>query len=73
VDKEYPIDVIEAIASKVAQEMLDATDDMKQHMLLEIVEALDRGEDVYSGLTNTVFIRPFMERFIDELLSYEEG
>jgi len=72
VDKEYPIDIIEAIASKIAQEMLDTTDDMKQHVLLEIIEALDRGEDVYSGLANTVFIHPFMESFIDELLRYEE-
>lgn len=71
-DNEYPTEVIEAIAIKVAQDMLETTSDMNQHVLLEIIEALERGEDVYNGLASTVFIRPFMEKFIDELLRYEK-
>lgn len=68
----YPAEVIEAIASKVAKDMLAESDDMSQHVLLEIVEALERGEDVYEGLARAVFTRPFMDKFINELLKYEE-
>ena len=70
-DIKYPNEVIKSIALKVAEELLNDTDDMKQHILLEVVEALGRGEDVYDGLLNKIFTRPFMERFIDELIKYE--
>jgi len=70
-DIKYPYEVIKSIALKVAEDLLDATDEMKQHILLEVVDALNRGEDVYDGLLDKVFTRPFMERFIDELIKYE--
>ena len=70
VDK-YPDEVIKAIALKVAKDLLADTNEMKQHLLLEVTEALVRGEDVYNGLLNTIFTQPFMERFIDELIKYE--
>jgi hypothetical protein len=63
---------IEAIATKVAKEFIEDTDDMQAHVLCEIIEALERGEDVYDGLANAIFTEPFMERFINELLKYEE-
>ena len=68
----YPAEVIKAIATKIAEDMLADTDGMSQHVLLEIIEALERGEDVYDGLANTVLTRPFMERLINELIKYEE-
>lgn len=64
--------IIEAIAVKIAQEFVAELDDMQHHVLLEIIEALERGEDVYDGLANPIFTHPFMEKFIDELLKYEE-
>jgi len=64
--------IIRSIAIKVASDLLNDTSDMQHHVLLEVIEALDRGEDVYDGLLNAVLARPFMERFIDELLKYEE-
>ena len=71
-DKASYDDVIRSIALNVARDLLNNTSDMQHHVLLEVIEALDRGEDVYDGLVNVVLARPFMERFIDELLKYEE-
>ena len=68
----YPAEVIKAIATKIAEDMLADTDGISQHVLLEIIEALERGEDVYDGLANTVLTRPCMERLINELIKYEE-
>jgi len=70
-DIKYTDEVIRAIALKVVKGMLASTDDMKKHVLLEVVEALKQGEDVYDGLLDTILTRPFMERFIDELIKYE--
>lgn len=70
-DIKYPYEVIKSIALKVAEDLIDDTDEMKQHILLEVVDALDKGEDVYDGLLDKVFTRPFMERFIDEIIKYE--
>jgi hypothetical protein len=70
-DIKYTDEVIRAIALKVVEDMLASTDDMKKHVLLEVVEALKQGEDVYDDLLDTILTRPFMERFIDELIKYE--
>ena len=67
----YTEEVIRSIALKVVNDMLSNTSDMKKHVLLEVVEALKQGEDVYDGLLDTILTRPFMERFIDELIKYE--
>ena len=71
VDK-YTDETIRAIAMKVARDLIDSNTDMQRYMLLDVVEALENGEDVDDGLTNMILTRPFMERFIDELLKYEE-
>ena len=70
VDK-HPDEVIRAIALRVAEDLLDSTNEMNHHVLLEVVEALNSGEDVYDDLLTTIVTRPFMERFIDELIKYE--
>lgn len=70
VDK-YSDEVMRSIALKVAKSLLADTSDMHRHILLEVTEALNRGEDVYSELVNTILAKPFMERFIDELIKYE--
>jgi len=70
-DIKYTDEVIRTIALRVAKDLLDNTSDMSSHLLLEVIEALDDGEDVYGELLNTVLARPFMERFIDELVKYE--
>ena len=70
VDK-HPDEVIRAIALRVAEDLLDSTNEMNHHVLLEVVEALNSGEDVYDDLLATILTRPFMERFIDELIKYE--
>ncbi len=71
-DVKYTDEVIRSIALEVAKDLLDNTDDMKQHVLLEVIESLERGEDVYDDLLNMILTRPYMEKFIDELLKYEE-
>jgi len=68
----YTDKVIRAAARKVAEDLLYTTDDMSKHVLFEVMEALDRGEDVYDDLVNTIFTRPFMERLATELLKYKE-
>lgn len=68
---EHNDEIIRSIALKVAQDLLDDTSDMRQHILLEVIEALERGEDVYDELLSKTFTRPFMERFINELIKYE--
>ena len=70
-DIKYTDEVMRSIAMKVAKDLLNDTSDMNHHVLLEVTEALARGEDVYGELVNTIFARPFMERFIDELIKYE--
>jgi len=70
-DIKYTDEVMRSIAVKVAKDLIEDASDMQRHVLLEVTEALDRGEDVYSELVNTIFARPFMERFIDELIKYE--
>lgn len=70
VDK-HPDEIIRAIALKVAEDLLASTNEMSHHVLLEVVEALKQGEDVYDDLVDTILTRPFMERFIDELIKYE--
>jgi hypothetical protein len=67
----HPDEIIRAIALKVAEDLLNSTDEMSHHVLLEVVESLRQGEDVYDGLLDTILTRPFMERFIDELIKYE--
>ena len=64
--------VIKIVAAKVAKELLEDCSGMQQCMLLDVVEALERGEDVDDGLADMILTRPFMEKFIDELLKYEE-
>ena len=70
-DIKYTEEVMRSIASKVAKDLIEDTSDMQRHVLLEVTEALARGEDVYGELVNTILARPFMERFIDELIKYE--
>ena len=70
-DIKYTDEVMRSIAIKVAKDLLENTSEMRRHILLEVTEALERGEDVYGELVNTIFARPFMERFIDELIKYE--
>ena len=68
----YTNDVIRNIAAKVAKEMMADSNDMQNCMLMDVVEALERGEDVDDGLADLILTRPFMEKFVDELLKYEE-
>jgi hypothetical protein len=70
-DVEHTDEIIRSIALKVAEDLLADTSDMCQHILLEVIEALERGEDVYDELLSKTFTRPFMERFINELIKYE--
>jgi len=71
-DIKYTDEVIRTIALKVAKDFLEDTTEMRAHMFLEVVEALDRGEDVYDNLLSTALPRPFVERLINELLEYKE-
>jgi len=64
-------EVLRNIASKIAKDLIDCGNDMGNCMLLDVVEAMERGEDVDDGLANMILTRPFMERFIEELLKYE--
>ena len=70
-DIKYTDEVLRSIASKVAKDLIEDSSDMQRHVLLEVTEALDRGEDVYGELVNSILARPFMERFIAELIKYE--
>ena len=70
-DTKYTEEVMRSIASKVAKDLIEDSSDMQRHVLLEVTEALARGEDVYGELVNSILARPFMERFIDELIKYE--
>lgn len=72
-DVKYNNEIIKAIADKITKEVFDDADKMSQQILAEIVEALDRGEDVYDNLLEVMLTRPFMEIFIDEIIKYEEG
>jgi hypothetical protein len=65
-------DKYQIVAAKVARQLMEESNDMQNHMLLEVVEALEKGEDVDNGLASIVFTHSFMEKFIDELLRYEE-
>lgn len=65
-------EVIKAIATEVARELIDCGSDMQNYMLMDVVEALERGENVDDGLANLILTRPFMERFVEALLKYEE-
>jgi hypothetical protein len=65
-------EIIRKIATKVAKDLIERGSDMSNYMLLEVVESMDRGEDVDDGLANMILTRPFMEKFIDELIKYEE-
>jgi hypothetical protein len=65
-------DKYQIVAAKVARQLMEENNDMQNHMLLEVVEALEKGEDVDNGLASIVFTHSFMEKFIDELLRYEE-
>ena len=65
-------EVIKAIATEVAKEFIDCGNDMQNCMLMDVVEALERGEDVDDGLANLILTRPFMERFVEALVKYEE-
>lgn len=69
---EYNDEIMRDIAAKVAKDLVESTSDMQQLMLLDVLEALKKGEDVDDGFINLILTRPFMERFIDELLKYEE-
>jgi len=71
-DIKYTDEIIRSIALEVAKDLLKNSDEMKQHVLLEVIEALNGGEDVHNGLLNMILTRPYMEKFIDELLKYEE-
>lgn len=66
-------EVLKTIATKVAKDLIESSNDMQNYMLMDVVEALDRGEDVDDSLASLILTRPFMERFVDELLKYEEG
>ena len=68
----YTDEIIRVVAAKVAKDMIDDCNDMQKYMLMDVVEALEKGEDVDDGLATMILTRPFMERFIDELLKYEE-
>lgn len=72
-DIKYDGKVIKAIADRITKEVFDDADKMRQHMLIDIVEALDRGEDVYDDLLEMMLTRPYMEIFIEEVIKYEEG
>jgi len=72
VTSEYTDEVIRNIAAKIAKDFIDESSDMQQCMLEDVIQALEKGEDVDDGLTNMILTRPFMERFIDELLKREE-
>ena len=68
----YTDEILRAAARKVAESLIYESNDMSRHVLFEVLEALDKGEDIYDDLVNTIFTRPFMERFVTELLKYEE-
>jgi len=70
-DDKY-IEDLRNIATEIAKELLVNSSEMKNQMLLDITESLERGEDVYENLLTAILTKPFMERFIDELIKYEE-
>jgi len=59
------------LAIKVAREVLQELNGMKGHLLSEVLESLEEGDDVNDELIAMV-IYPFMDRFIDEILKHEE-
>ena len=65
-------DKIEAIAVDIAKDFIENGSDMRQCMLMNVIKALENGEDVDDGLLGMVLTRPFMEKFIDELLKLEK-
>lgn len=71
-NNDYTEELAAEIGLRVAKEMMAEASEMQQHMMGELVESLEKGEDVYDKLVDLMLIRPFMERFIDELLKYEE-
>ena len=64
-------EIYRTIAIKVAKELLEELNGMQGHLLSEVLEALEEGDDVNDELLAMV-IDPFMDRFIDEILKYEE-
>jgi hypothetical protein len=65
-------EIVRKIAIKIAKDLIDCSSEMSNCMLKDVVDAMERGEDVDDGLANMILTRPFMERFINELLKYEE-
>ena len=65
-------EVLKKVATKIAKDTIDCGSDMSNCMLLDIIEAMERGEDVDDSFAELILTRPFMERFIEELLRYEE-
>jgi hypothetical protein len=72
VEDKYTDEVIKVAALKIAKEFIDETTDMRAHMLLELVKALEEGEDVYDDLVSMILTRPFVEKLINELLNHKE-
>lgn len=66
------IEDMKTIATQIAKDLLETSGEMKNQMLLDIMESLERGEDVYDELLSMILTRPFMEKFIDKLIEYEE-
>ena len=72
-DIEYTDEVLQEISQRVIKSFLEDCTEMDKHILLEILDALEKGKNVHEKLMNSVFVRPFMEKFIDEIIKYEEG
>ena len=68
----YTEDEIKEMAAKVADEIIACNSDMHNCMLMDIIEALERGEDVDDGLAEMILSRPFMDRLTEELRKREE-
>lgn len=69
---EYSDEVLNAISKKVVKGFLEDATEMNKYALLEVLDALNNGEDVHADLISKVFTKSFMDKFIDELLKYEE-
>lgn len=69
---EYSDEVLNAISKKVVKSFLEDATEMNKYALLEVLDALNNGEDVHADLISKVFTKSFMDKFIDELLKYEE-
>jgi len=71
-DFELTKEIIDKVTRKVLRTITSELSTMDKHMLTEIIDALDRGEDVPDRLIRKLITGPYMDVFIDELLKHEE-